>query len=449
MTEEPEYEPQIDIEESHRGAFGEYGGTSKGLIDRSFRERIVLAAVTLDKGQDIETEASLEELALLVDTAGADTVGRVVQNRQIPDKTTYVGRGKAEELREVSDSLDADTVVFDNELTPAQQGNLEKILKRSALDRTALILDIFAQNASSPEGKAQVELAQLKYLLPRLRRSGYTFSQQGGGIGTRGPGETQLEVDRRRLMRRISKLESNLKQLRKNRETQSKSRKSTSNHRIAIVGYTNAGKSTLLNALTNAGVLVEDRLFATLDATTRRLQLPGGETVYLTDTVGFVRKLPHQLVDAFTSTLDVVIEANLLVHVVDSSDPDPKGSIEAVHSVLREIGADHIPQIYVFNKADLDLAAAERLVRQEQDAVGVSAVTGQGLDDLLKAIGEHLRGLSQIVELFIPYDRGDVLAKAHREGEVLEEIPGEKGWKVSARLDKSSVGRLEDFLVKA
>ena len=349
----------------------------------------------------------------------------------------------------MSDSLDADTVVFDNELTPAQQGNLEKILKRSALDRTALILDIFAQNASSPEGKAQVELAQLKYRLPRLRRSGYTFSQQGGGIGTRGPGETQLEVDRRRLMRRISKLESDLKQLRKNRATQSKSRKRTSNYGIAIVGYTNAGKSTLLNALTNAGVLVEDRLFATLDATTRRLQLPGGETVYLTDTVGFVRKLPHQLVDAFTSTLDVVIEANLLVHVVDSSDPDPEGSIEAVHSVLREIGADDIRQIYVFNKADLDPLAAERLVRQEEDAVAVSAVTGQGLEDLLRVIGEHLRELSEIVQLFIPYDRGDVLAKTHREGEVLEEIPEEKGWKVSARLDKSSVGRLENFLVRA
>jgi len=448
MTEESGHEPQFDIEESHRGAFGEYGGTSKGLIDRSFRERIVLAAVTLDKEQDTKAEASLEELALLVDTAGADPVGRVIQNRQVPDKTTYVGRGKAEELREVSDSLDADTVVFDNELTPAQQGNLEKILKRSALDRTALILDIFAQNASSPEGKAQVELAQLKYRLPRLRRSGYTFSQQGGGIGTRGPGETQLEVDRRRLMRRISKLESDLKQLRKNRATQSKSRKRTSNYGIAIVGYTNAGKSTLLNALTNAGVLVEDRLFATLDATTRRLQLPGGETVYLTDTVGFVRKLPHQLVDAFTSTLDVVIEANLLVHVVDSSDPDPEGSIEAVHSVLREIGADDIRQIYVFNKADLDPLAAERLVRQEEDAVAVSAVTGQGLEDLLRVIGEHLRELSEIVQLFIPYDRGDVLAKTHREGEVLEEIPEEKGWKVSARLDKSSVGRLENFLVR-
>ena len=446
MTEESDQEFQSQTDESHRGAFGEYGGTAKGLIDRSFRERIVLAAVTLEKVEGEETEASLQELALLVDTAGADPVAQIVQNRQVPDRTTYVGRGKAEEIRQVSDSLDADTVVFDNELTPAQQGNLEKILKRSALDRTAVILDIFAQNASSPEGKTQVELAQLRYLLPRLRRSGHAFSQQGGGIGTRGPGETQLEVDRRRLMRRISKLESNLKQLKKNRATQSKSRKRTNNHGVAIVGYTNAGKSTLLNSLTNAGVLVEDRLFATLDATTRRLQLPGGEKVYLTDTVGFVRKLPHQLVEAFTSTLDVVIDADLLIHVVDSSDPDPKGSIEAVHSVLREIGADGITQIYAFNKADLDQSVAQRLVRQEQDAVAVSAATGEGLEDLLKMIGEHLRELSQVIELFIPYDRGDVLAKAHREGQVLEEIPEEKGWKVSARLEKSSVGRLEEFM---
>ena len=247
-------------------------------------------------------------------------------------------------------------------------------------------------------------------------------------------------------MRRISKLESDLKQLKKNRATQSKSRKRTNNHGVAIVGYTNAGKSTLLNSLTNAGVLVEDRLFATLDATTRRLQLPGGEKVYLTDTVGFVRKLPHQLVEAFTSTLDVVIDADLLIHVVDSSDPDPKGSIAAVHSVLREIGADGITQIYAFNKADLDQSAAQRLVRQEQDAVAVSAATGEGLEDLLKMIGEHLRELSQVIELFIPYDRGDVLAKAHREGQVLEEVPEERGWKVSARLGKSSVGRLEEFM---
>ena len=275
---DPVSEPEA---ESHRGGFGEFGGDSRGLIDRAFRERIVLAGVTVDACDPEVTQASLEELARLVDTAGADTVAQVVQQRGRPDRATYVGRGKADEIRSVSDYHDADTVVFDDELTPAQQGNLETILKRSALDRTAVILDIFAQNASSPEGKAQVELAQLRYRLPRLRRSGRRFSQQAGGIGTRGPGETQLEVDRRRLMRRVSRLETDLQSFRRHRATQSKSRKRTSNHAVSIVGYTNSGKSTLLNQLTEAGVMVGDRLFATLDTTTRRLELPGGEALYL------------------------------------------------------------------------------------------------------------------------------------------------------------------------
>ncbi|HJO19906.1 MAG TPA: GTPase HflX, partial [Acidimicrobiales bacterium] len=281
---------------SHRGAFGEFGGASRGLIDRAFRERIVLAGVALGREDPDEVDASMDELARLVDTAGADPVARMLQHRDAPDIATYVGSGKAVEIRDLSQQHDADTVVFDNELTPAQQGNLETILKRSALDRTAVILDIFAQNASSLAGRTQVELAQLRYRLPRLRRSGRTFSQQAGGIGTRGPGETQLEVDRRRIMRRIRKLEKDLVGVRQNRATQSKRRRRTSNRSVAIVGYTNAGKSTLLNRMTDAGVLVEDRLFATLDATTRRLELPGGEAVFLTDTVGFVRKLPHQLV---------------------------------------------------------------------------------------------------------------------------------------------------------
>ena len=305
-----EIEERRDVE-SHRGAFGDYGGESSGLIDRTFRERIVLVGVTMPSGSQDETDASLDELALLVDTAGADEVGRVHQRRNAPDPATFVGKGKADEIRDVSVSVDSDTVVFDDELSPAQQANLEKILKRSALDRTAVILDIFAQNASSTEGKAQVELAQLKYRLPRLKGMGRKLSQQGGGIGTRGPGETKLEVDRRRLVRRVHKLEDDLRKFSKNRQTQSKARKRTSNRRVAIVGYTNAGKSTVLNRVTEADVLTEDRLFATLDATTRRLQLPGGEMLFLTDTVGFVRKLPTQLVEAFKSTLDVVIDADL------------------------------------------------------------------------------------------------------------------------------------------
>ena len=434
-----------DKSSSHRGGFGEFGGDNQGLIDRTFRERIVLAGVALDSGSSGDIEDSLEELARLVDTAGADTVARVVQSREMPDRATYVGRGKADEIRLVSDSYDADTVVFDNDLTPAQQGNLEAILKRSALDRTAVILDIFAQNASSPEGKAQVELAQLLYRLPRLRRSGRVFSQQGGGIGTRGPGETQLEVDRRRVMQRVSRLEEDLRRFRKHRATQSKARKQTSNLRISIVGYTNAGKSTLLNRLTDAGVLVEDRLFATLDTTTRRLKLPGGEAVYLTDTVGFVRRLPHQLVEAFKATLDVVVDADLLLHVVDASDTNPESCITAVHSVLREIGADHIPELFVINKADIASSAAARLMSHKSSSVVVSARTGKGIDGLLEEIGSILRQSTHFIELMVPFDKGDVRAMAHREGQVVDESVGSEGWILKVRLDEGSAGRLSSF----
>ena len=430
---------------SHRGAFGEFGGASRGLIDRAFRERIVLAGVALGREDPDEVDASMDELARLVDTAGADPVARMLQHRDAPDIATYVGSGKAVEIRDLSQQHDADTVVFDNELTPAQQGNLETILKRSALDRTAVILDIFAQNASSLAGRTQVELAQLRYRLPRLRRSGRTFSQQAGGIGTRGPGETQLEVDRRRIMRRIRKLEKDLVGVRQNRATQSKRRRRTSNRSVAIVGYTNAGKSTLLNRMTDAGVLVEDRLFATLDATTRRLELPGGEAVFLTDTVGFVRKLPHQLVEAFRTTLDVVVDADLLVHVVDSSALDPFGDIDAVRGVLREIGAEDVPELYAFNKADTDPVAAARLAAREEGAVAVSAVTGEGIEDLLAAIGRRLRSSTRVVSLVVPFDRGDALAMAHREGEVLDESSDERGWRLRVRLDEGSVGRLAEF----
>ena len=446
QTSDPDLDPGQD-QESHRGAFGEFGGESTGLIDRTFRERIVLAGVTLGRSDQEATDASMDELARLVETAGADPVARVLQQRDSPDRATYVGKGKVMEIKTVSEALDADTVVFDNDLTPAQQGNLEEILKRSALDRTAVILDIFAQNASSPEGRAQVELAQLRYRLPRLRRSGRTFSQQAGGIGTRGPGETQLEVDRRRLMRRITRLESDLRRIRGNRATQSKARKRTSNRAVAIVGYTNAGKSTLLNHLTDAGVLVEDRLFATLDATTRRLQLPGGEAVFLSDTVGFIRKLPHQLVEAFKSTLDVAVDADLLVHVVAASDPDPEGCIAAVRTVLDEIGADRVPELFVFNKADLAPAAAARLVDREPGSVAISATTGDGMDDLLAMVGRRLRRQAIVARLLVPYARGDVLAMAHREGEVLEVEEAVDGWVVQVRVDEGSAGRLAGFRV--
>jgi GTPase len=426
------------------------------LIERAFREKIVLVGVSIPPETVEETEASVDELALLVDTAGADEVGRVFQRRQAPDPPTYVGKGKAEELREVAETTDCDTVVFDNELTPAQQFNLEKLLGRTAIDRTAVILDIFAQNAHSQEGKAQVELAQLRYRLPRLRGRGQALSQQAGGmsagaggarIGTRGPGETQLEVDRRRIVRRLHKLEGELRQIAKHRQTQRKAQRRGQLPRLAIVGYTNAGKSTLLNRLTDAGVLVEDRLFATLDATTRRLSLPGGETVLVTDTVGFIRKLPHQLVEAFRSTLDVAVDADLLVHLVDASGQDPAGNIRAVRDVLAEIGADGVPELLAFNKSDLAPGSAKRLADVWEGSVALSATTGEGVEDLLLTIGSRLRSVMPVVEMLIPFDRGDVLAAAHRAGEVLRESTGETGMHIRGRFDDATLNRLREFVV--
>ncbi len=423
------------------------GGT---LIERSVREKIVLVGVTIAPNHDGDTEASLDELALLVDTAGADPVARVMQRRQSPDPATFLGKGKVEELKELCLELDADTVVFDNELTPAQQFNLEKLLGRTAIDRTAVILDIFAQNAHTLEGKAQVELALLRYRLPRLRRGrGANLTQQAGRIGTRGPGETKLEVDRRRIMRRITQLEHDLKDLGRTRQLQRKSRRRTRLAEVTIVGYTNAGKSTLLNRLTLAGVLVEDRLFATLDPTTRRLSLPGGEPVLLTDTVGFVRRLPHGLVEAFKSTLEMAGEADLLVHVVDSSAADPQGQMDAVRLVLAEIGADQVPELIVFNKADLDPTETKVFVSRNPGSVGVSAATGAGIDDLLQALADRLRALANVVELFIPYDRGDVLAAVHREGEVISTADEDTGVRVRARLDPAAAGKLSAQLALA
>ena len=423
------------------------------LISRETREKLVLVGVALDGARADDVESSLDELSQLVDTAGADEVARVVQRRERPDPATYVGRGKAEELREVSLAVDSDTVVFDDELSPAQQFNLEKLLGRTAIDRTAVILDIFAQNAHSQEGKAQVELALLRYRLPRLRGKGRNLSQQAGGmsagaarIGTRGHGETQLEVDRRRLVRRIHKLEAELRDIDRHRVTQRKSRRRSRLQNVAIVGYTNAGKSTLLNRLTDAGVLVEDRLFATLDATTRRLELPGGEPVLLTDTVGFVRKLPHQLVEAFKSTLEVAGDADLLVHVVDSDAADPETQIDAVRAVLAEIGAADVPELLAFNKTDLAPAEAKRLSERNPGSVAISAVSGEGVDDLLRAIGDRLRAVTKVVELVVPYERGDVLAAVHREGEVLAETAEESGMRLRARLDEPATARFRDYI---
>ena len=427
------------------------------LIERSFRERIVLVGVTIPPETANETEDHLEELAQLIDTAGADEAARVLQRRDNPDPATYVGKGKAQELHEVSEEVDADTVVFDDELTPAQQRNLEKILGRTAIDRTDVILDIFAQNARTQEGKAQVELALLRHLLPRLRGRGKQLSQQAGAmgagaarapIGSRGPGETQLEVDRRRLLRRVHKLEKELEQLTLTRRNQRRARRRSRLQTVSLVGYTNAGKSTLLNRLTDAGVLVENRLFATLDPRTRRLDLPGGETVLVSDTVGFVRKLPHQLVQAFRSTLEVVAESDLLVHVVDATATDPEGQIDAVRRVLNEIDADHVPELLVINKADASPDGAKRLSVRHPEAVVISATTGEGIDDFLTAVGDQLRAASNVVELLVPYERGDVVATVHREGEVLSEVHEDAGTRLRARLDTAGVARVRDFLVQ-
>jgi GTP-binding protein HflX len=422
------------------------------LISRETREKLVLVGVALDGADTDDVESSLDELSQLVDTAGADEVARVVQRRDRPDPATYVGKGKAEELREVSLAVDSDTVVFDDELSPAQQFNLEKLLGRTAIDRTAVILDIFAQNAHSQEGKAQVELALLRYRLPRIRGKGRNLSQQAGGmsagaarIGTRGPGETQLEVDRRRLVRRIHKLEAELRDIDRHRSTQRKSRRRSRLQNVAIVGYTNAGKSTLLNRLTDAGVLVEDRLFATLDATTRRLELPGGEPVLVTDTVGFVRKLPHQLVEAFKSTLEVAGDADLLVHVVDSSAVEPEDQIDAVRAVLGDIGAGDVPELLAFNKVDLAPGEAKRLSSRNPGSAVLSATTGEGVDELLRAVSDRLRAVTKTVELVIPYERGDVLAAVHREGEVVTETAEDSGMRLQARLDDPAMARFREY----
>ena len=418
------------------------------LIERTFRERIVLVGVTMGGQTDDETEEGLDELSLLIDTAGADEAARITQRRDSPDSTFYIGKGKVDELKEVCLALDVDTVVFDNELSPGQQYNLEKALGRTALDRTAVILDIFAQNAHTLEGKAQVELAMLRYRLPRLRRGAKAgLSQQGGGIGTRGPGETRLEVDRRRIMRRITKLEQDLVALRHTRQTQRKSRGRSGLASVVIVGYTNAGKSTLLNSLTRAGVLVEDRLFATLDPTTRRLSLPGGEPVLLTDTVGFIRQLPHGLIESFKSTLDIAAEADMLVHVVDASAVHPEQQITAVREVLAEIGADQVPEFIVFNKADLLDDWGASLVEDHQGAVAVSALRNEGLEVMMRRLADRMRAITQVTELLVPYDRGDILASIHREGEVVMSELEDGGMRIRARLSSASEGRLREFVV--
>jgi len=410
------------------------------------RQRALLIGTGFGTRDAEEAEESLAELALLADTAGADAVEIVLQRRDTPDPATYIGKGKAEELREAAVALDVDVVIFDDELSPAQQRNLERIFNVDVVDRVALILDIFAQHAGSLEGMLQVELAQLRYRLPRLRGRGTSLSQQGGGIGTRGPGETQLEVDRRRIQRRVTRLERQLLEVGRTRQTQRKARRRRSMPTVALVGYTNAGKSTLLNRITEADVLVEDRLFSTLDPTTRRLRMPGGEVILVSDTVGFVRRLPHQLVEAFRSTLEEVADADLLLHVVDAGAADVAGQLRAVRTVLAEVGAADLPEQIVVNKIDtVDDATLDGVLAELPGSIGVSARTGAGVDDLVALVGRRLRALARIVELAVPYDRGDVLAALHRDGEVLVEVHEAEGVRVRARLPEATAGRYAAF----
>jgi GTP-binding protein HflX len=415
------------------------------LIDRTFREKIVLVGVQFPGVTPDELDYQLDELALLVDTAGADVVARVVQRRDAPDPATFLGSGKVQELRDICLAVDSDTVVFEHNLSPAQQRNLEKILGRTAIDRTAVILDIFAQNARTPEGKAQVELALLQYRLPRLRRAGGSLSQQAGGIGTRGPGETQLETDRRRLVHRIHAIGRDLKEIDRTRNVQRQGRARGRHREVTLVGYTNAGKSSMLNALTDAGVVTEDRLFATLDPRTRQRQLPGGETVLFTDTVGFISNLPHDLVEAFMSTLKSVQLADLLVHVVDGASEHAEEQITAVREVLREIDADHVRELLVFNKADVTESRARELCALHPGSVWVSALTGENLDAVITAIGDALRTDDRVVTLRLPLERGDLLAAAHREGEVLETEMTDDAVVIRTVLDPVGVARFEQW----
>ena len=408
---------------------------------------------------DEQVEASLDELEALLDTAGAVVVERVVQKRDAPDAATFIGGGKVAELRELVATAGADACVFDEELSPAQQRTLEEKVRQKVLDRTIVILDIFAQHATSREGKAQVELAQLGYLLPRLRGWGEALSRQAGGrtaggagIGGRGPGETQLEVDRRRINRRMAKLRRDLKDYDRVRRTKAKDRENRRVRTVALVGYTNAGKSSLLNAITDSDVLVEDRLFATLDPTVRHLDLPDGREAVLTDTVGFVRKLPHKLVEAFTSTLEESARSDLLLHVVDASHPDAEAHIVAVRDVLAEIGADELPEVLVLNKADrTDAATLEGLSRRIEDHTGappvvVSAVSGRGLDELVEVVRRRLPGQRVPIRAQIPWANQDLVALVHRTGDVRAEKHDEHGTIIEATVDEDVGRQLRPYL---
>lgn len=416
-------------------------------------ERVVLIGVWTD-GTAADAENSLAELAALAETAGSAVLDGLIQRRPRPDPATYIGSGKARELRDLVVATGADTVICDGELAPGQLIQLEDVVKVKVIDRTALILDIFAQHARSREGKAQVELAQMQYMLPRLRGWGESMSRQaggrvagGGGIGTRGPGETKIETDRRRIRQRMAKLRRQIAHMGVARETMRQERARNAVPAVAIAGYTNAGKSSLLNRLTGAGVLVEDSLFATLDPTVRRATTPGGRHFTLADTVGFVRHLPHQLVEAFRSTLEEVSRADLILHVVDGSHAAPEAQIAAVREVFGEIGARDVPEIIVVNKSDIaDPEVVARIERREPRVVVASARTGEGVDKLMAAIERALPRPEVEITVLVPYDKGAVVARIHEYGEVLAEDHLPTGTQVHARLSASLAGELRRYV---
>jgi len=450
----------LDLEE--RNALRRVAGLSTELADiteveyRQLRlERVVLVGVWTE-GTAEDAENSLAELGALADTAGAQVLDALIQRRQRPDPATYIGRGKVGDLRGVVIATGADTVICDGELSPSQLRNLEQETKVKVVDRVALILDIFAQHAKSKEGKAQVELAQLQYLLPRLRGWGEAMSRQAGGsaggnggVGLRGPGETKLETDRRRIRTRIARLRREIAGMATIRETKRSRRRRNSVPSVAIAGYTNAGKSSLLNRLTGAGVLVENALFATLDTTTRQARTPEGRVYTLSDTVGFVRHLPHQLVEAFRSTLEEVGQADLVVHVVDGAHPDPGEQVRAVREVLADVDADGVAELLVVNKTDAaDEETLLRLKRMWPEAVFVSARTGAGIDDLRAAIEQRLPWPAIEVHACVPYARGEVLARVHSRGEVLATSHTGEGTLVHARVDEALAAELAPYAVE-
>lgn len=451
---------QFELEE--RGALRRVAGLSTELEDvseveyRQLRlEKVVLIGIWGERSLQ-DAENSLRELAALAETAGAQVLDGLVQRRAHPDPATFLGKGKAEELRQLVLANRADTVIADIELAPSQRRALEDVVKVKVIDRTAVILDIFAQHAKSREGKAQVELAQLEYLLPRLRGWGESMSRQAGGqaaggvgMGSRGPGETKIELDRRRINTRMAKLRKQIAAMKPSRETKRANRKRNAVPAVAIAGYTNAGKSSLLNRITQAGVLVENALFATLDPTVRKAQTPDGRDYTLADTVGFVRNLPHQLVEAFRSTLEEIGASDLILHVVDASHPDPASQMQTVREVISEVDAGRVPELVVFNKIDLvDEATRVALRGLEPNSVSVSSRTGEGLEELLSAIARLIPEPNVRVHVLVPYSRGDLVSKVHLGSRILSLEYQENGTEITAMVRPDLAAELRQFFLQ-